>query len=83
MKHIKSLRSFSIVIITLFFSLNLIAQNNVLADIESKIDSIFKDYNDLNKPGASIAVVKNQEIVFKKGVSHMIRTAYPHMTPCI
>jgi len=46
---------------------NLVAQNNVSNDIESKIDSIFKDYNDLNKPGASIAVVKNQEIVFKKG----------------
>lgn len=36
-------------------------------EFESKIDSIFKNYIDLNKPGAVVAVVKNQKIVFKKG----------------
>jgi len=30
--------------------------------LESKIDNIFKDFNNINKPGATIAVVKNQEI---------------------
>ncbi len=35
--------------------------------LEQLIDSIFIEFNDLNKPGAAVAVVKNGEIVFKKG----------------
>ncbi|EPR69211.1 Beta-lactamase [Cyclobacterium qasimii M12-11B] len=31
------------------------------------MDSIFEDFNDINKPGATVAVVKDQKIVFKKG----------------
>jgi CubicO group peptidase (beta-lactamase class C family) len=67
MKHIKQLRHFPIVLITLFFGLNLVSQNNVSEEIKSKIDSVFKDYNDINKPGASVAVVKDEKIIFKKG----------------
>jgi len=37
------------------------------ASLEKQIDSIFSKYNDLHKPGAAIAVVKEGKIVFKKG----------------
>ncbi|MFT6325004.1 MAG: hypothetical protein ACJAWO_002574 [Halieaceae bacterium] len=43
------------------------AQYSVSTEMESKINSRFKDYNDLNKLGARVAVVKNQEVIFKKG----------------
>ncbi len=68
MKYIKAFRFFSILIVSsLLFSLNLFAQTNVSDELEIKIDSIFKNFNDINKPGATVAVVKNQKIVFKKG----------------
>jgi len=68
MKFIKAFRFFSFLIVSsLLFSLNLFAQANEPASLEMKIDSIFKNFNDKNKPGATVAVVKNQEIVFKKG----------------
>lgn len=35
--------------------------------LEKQIDSIFSNYDDLNKPGASVAVVNDGKIVFKKG----------------
>ncbi len=39
----------------------------VTSSMEESIDEIFKDYNAITKPGASVAVIKNGEIVFKKG----------------
>lgn len=36
-------------------------------DFESRVDSIFLEYDNLDKPGAAVAVVKNGEIVFQKG----------------
>ena len=36
-------------------------------DTIASIDKIFADYDDINKPGAAIAVVKNGQIIFKKG----------------
>ncbi|MFT4537196.1 MAG: hypothetical protein ACI9P5_004577, partial [Saprospiraceae bacterium] len=35
-------------------------------EMEMKIDSVFEKFNDINKPGSTVAVVKDQEIVFKK-----------------
>jgi len=35
--------------------------------IEQKVDSIFNDFNSINKPGAAVAIVKNDSIVFSKG----------------
>ncbi len=67
MKHTKILRFFSILVIVSFSFQNIEAQTNTASVLESKIDSIFKNFNDINKPGATVAVVKNQEIVFKKG----------------
>jgi len=43
------------------------AQTIVTKEIENEIDKIFGYFSDLNKPGAAIAVVKNQEVIFKKG----------------
>ena len=36
-------------------------------DTIASIDKIFKDYNDINKPGAAVAVVRDGKVVFKKG----------------
>ncbi|WP_339715403.1 serine hydrolase domain-containing protein [uncultured Kriegella sp.] len=36
-------------------------------DFESRVDSVFAEYNDIVKPGAAVAVVMNGEIVFQKG----------------
>ena len=36
-------------------------------DTIASIDKIFKDYNDINKPGAAVAVVRDGRVVFKKG----------------
>ena len=68
MKYIKAFRFLTILIVSsLLISLNLVAQTNVSTELEVKIDNIFKNFNDINKPGATVAVVKNQEIIFKKG----------------
>lgn len=67
MKYTRTLRFISILIIASLIMKNIEAQINVSVEMELKIDSIFKDFNDINKPGATVAVVKNQEIVFKKG----------------
>ena len=40
---------------------------NVDGEIESSIDEIFSDYNSPHKPGGSIAVVRDGELVFAKG----------------
>ncbi|WP_296382560.1 serine hydrolase domain-containing protein [Winogradskyella sp.] len=67
MKSIKVLRFFSILVIVSFSFQNIEAQTNTSSALESKIDSIFKNFNDINKPGATVAVVKNKKVVFKKG----------------
>ena len=36
-------------------------------EYSERIDSIFVDYDDINKPGAAVAVVQDGAIVFKKG----------------
>ena len=58
-------------IIIAFLSLSGVnAQKNKLLSkkiIEQKIDSIFSDFNDLNKPGAAVAVTYKGKIAFKKG----------------
>mgnify|MGYP000630973130 FL=1 len=64
MKYIKGLPLFLILIITSLFTQNIEAQIDASKELESKIDNIFKDFNNINKPGATVAVVKNQEIVF-------------------
>ena len=45
----------------------LVAQESTTKDIEKEIDKIFKSYDNSSKPGAALAVVKNGEILFKKG----------------
>jgi CubicO group peptidase (beta-lactamase class C family) len=62
-------------VLSLFFLLNMMNQllaqngdnerfNNTL---EESIDGIFKDFNAITKPGAAVAVMRNGEVVFKKG----------------
>ena len=68
MKYFIVFSFFPILLVSsLLFSLNSFAQTTVTDELEIKIDSIFKNFNDINKPGATLAVVKNQKIVFKKG----------------
>lgn len=40
---------------------------NDSSEYKERIDSIFSDYDDINKPGAAVAVVKDGKIVFQKG----------------
>lgn len=40
---------------------------NGSSDYEDAVDSVFSEYDDIDKPGAAVAVVKDGEIVFKKG----------------
>jgi len=54
-------------IFSVLFAPKLFAQTAVTDALEIKIDSIFKDFNAIDKPGATVAVVKNQKVVFKKG----------------
>ncbi len=71
MKHFKFLFFCTVQILLLLPCLNLQAQvdnsTKELNSLESRIDSIFTQFDDSNKPGASVAVVKNGAIVFKKG----------------
>ena len=71
MKHFKFLFFCTIQILLLLPCLNLQAQvdnsTKKLNSLESRIDRIFTQFDDSNKPGASVAVVKNGAIVFKKG----------------
>lgn len=55
--------SFYLFLIILFSQSSLRAQEN----IEKSIDEIFSDYQDSDRPGASVAVVKDGKIIFKKG----------------
>ena len=41
--------------------------NNLSASQSKEIDKLFANYDDINAPGAAIAVLKDGEIVFKKG----------------
>jgi hypothetical protein len=67
MKYMNAFRFFSILIVSSFLhTFDLVAQNNLSAEMEMKIDSVFEKFNDINKPGSTVAVVKDQEIVFKK-----------------
>lgn len=71
MKHFKFLFFCTIQILLLLPCLNLQAQvdnsTKELNSLETRIDSIFTQFDDSNKPGASVAVIKNGAIVFKKG----------------
>jgi CubicO group peptidase (beta-lactamase class C family) len=63
MKHLKLIPLLPIIVLLI----NIPIQAQTAMELELQIDSIFSQYNDINKPGASVAVVKNGEIVFKKG----------------
>lgn len=69
MKNLKATVFYVLLVFLLLTSQESISQGTKaeLGNIELQIDSIFSEYNDLNKPGAAVAVVKNGDIVFKKG----------------
>jgi CubicO group peptidase (beta-lactamase class C family) len=67
MNHPTSLKLFYCFLFLFVANLQLTAQSKQHVNYEAKIDEIFKKYNDENKPGAAVAVVKDQKIVFKKG----------------
>ncbi len=63
----------------LFFFIGLIIPKSLRAQVDiypksdkafdtvASIDKIFADYDDINKPGAAVAVVKDGNVIFKKG----------------
>ena len=62
----------SILSLGFFFTLVLInghtfAQDSTTNNLEAQIDNIFRGFDNINKPGAAVAVVQNQELVFSKG----------------
>ncbi len=63
----KTVRIRTTLIILFLAGLGLKAQAPTSSVSEQQIDSIFRTFNDINKPGASVAVVSKGEIVFKKG----------------
>ena len=67
MKSIIKLRANWLVLVLLFTGLLTFAQDNENSDIEKKIDHIFRYFNDIEKPGAAVAVVSEGEVIFKKG----------------
>ena len=55
-----------IVLLILFTSVNTFAQSNK-NKIKSAIDKIMANYQNANEPGASVLVLKNNKVIFKKG----------------
>ncbi len=69
MKNWKNYIRISAIALILMNAIVMQAQSDYLSDneLEQQIDSIFSEYDDINKPGIAIAVVKNDKIAFKKG----------------
>ncbi|MBL4888231.1 MAG: beta-lactamase family protein, partial [Flavobacteriaceae bacterium] len=66
MKYFK----FSLTLLTLIGILSIGCQSNLKnysSDSEELIDIVFAEYDNIDKPGAAVAVVKDGEIVFQKG----------------
>ena len=56
-----------IICFTLFFSCQVNLETDPEIELDVKIDSIFKKWNNSSSPGVAVAVIKNGEIIFKKG----------------
>jgi len=68
MDKINRIYFWSLQILWLFLTVNLQAQEiKSESKIYVQIDSIFSDFNDINKPGLVIAIEKNGKIIFSKG----------------
>lgn len=69
MKKVKTPLFFVLLVVLLLSGQEVVGQHTEkeLDRFEQQIDEIFAKYNDPNKPGAAVAVVKDNEIVFKKG----------------
>jgi len=71
MKNLKLILLTVFLFAFVFDETRLLAQSGTatdkIHDIETQIDSIFAGFDDIHKPGAAIAVVKEGKIVFKKG----------------
>ena len=71
MKYIKY--SIFLFVINLLFSQAIIAQVTIQPEsgsdesTKASIDKIFKNYDDIQKPGAAVSVVKDGKVIFKKG----------------
>lgn len=52
---------------TLFFSCQKNLKTESKIELGTKIDSIFQKWDNSSSPGAAVAVIKNGEIIFKKG----------------
>ncbi len=61
MKH-----PYRILVILVSFLFLLMPSYQVFADEASKIDALFRDYSGAQSPGASVIVIKDGQIVFKK-----------------
>ena len=67
MKNERNTKFISVFLLVLSWMLSTSIQAQELSDIEQKIDEIFSTFDDINKPGASVAVVQDGKVVFKKG----------------
>ncbi|MBX2874096.1 MAG: beta-lactamase family protein [Saprospiraceae bacterium] len=69
MKKVKGTLTYVLLTCLLLTGRESIGQNigKELENIELQMDSIFAEYNAPDQPGAAVAVVKNGDIVFKKG----------------
>lgn len=69
MKKVKALLFFALLVLLVVNGQAVFGQQteNGLDRFEQQIDEIFAKYNAPNKPGAAVAIVKDDKIVFRKG----------------
>ena len=58
---------FSMIVSPAMAQVEIYPKSNEGIDTVAAIDKIFKDFDDINKAGAAVAVVKDSEVIFKKG----------------
>ncbi|MBA4849399.1 serine hydrolase [Emticicia sp. BO119] len=59
-------RLLHIFLFTIQFSTNLLAQKEI-DSLAIKMDAIFNKYDGKDRPGCAISIIKNNEVIFKKG----------------
>lgn len=52
-------------LILILFSFSLHSQQS--ADLQNRLNAVFSDYDDVDKPGAAVAIIKEGRVVFKNG----------------
>jgi len=60
-------QTFSVLIILFLFSISCHAQETVSSEMQLKVDAIFAEYDDPNKPGVAVGIMRNGKMILQKG----------------